>query len=64
MPGYSGIHCEIDVAVCDASNETRCANGGMCVDGPGVTFSCECPAGMLFGYDQTTHGGIFNVYFI
>lgn len=43
--GYSGIHCEIDVAVCNATNETRCANGGICVEGPGVTFSCKCPPG-------------------
>ncbi|KAJ3655012.1 hypothetical protein Zmor_014159 [Zophobas morio] len=45
LPGYSGVHCELDVAVCNATNETRCANGGICVEGPGDTFSCNCQPG-------------------
>nr|XP_015835340.1 PREDICTED: protein eyes shut isoform X1 [Tribolium castaneum]XP_015835341.1 PREDICTED: protein eyes shut isoform X1 [Tribolium castaneum] len=45
LPGYSGVHCEVDVAVCNATNETRCANGGICVEGPGDSFSCKCQPG-------------------
>ncbi|KAL3282925.1 hypothetical protein HHI36_006083 [Cryptolaemus montrouzieri] len=43
--GYSGIHCEIDVAVCNSTNETRCANSGICEEGPGETFTCKCLPG-------------------
>ncbi|XP_060517827.1 protein eyes shut [Cylas formicarius] len=49
-PGYSGTHCEIDIAVCNATGETRCLNGGMCIEGPGDTFDCKCQPGW---------GGIF-----
>ncbi|RZC32093.1 eyes shut [Asbolus verrucosus] len=45
LPGYSGVHCEVDAAVCNATNETRCANGGVCVEGPGDTFTCNCQPG-------------------
>lgn len=45
ISGYFGIHCEIDVAVCNITNETRCANGGVCEEGPGVTFNCRCQPG-------------------
>ncbi|KAG5871345.1 hypothetical protein JTB14_008042 [Gonioctena quinquepunctata] len=45
LPGYSGIYCEIDIAVCNATNETRCLNGGMCQEGPGETFTCLCQSG-------------------
>lgn len=43
--GYMGTHCEIDIAVCNVTNETRCANGGTCVEGPGITFTCRCEPG-------------------
>lgn len=50
--GYSGVHCEIDVAVCNATNETRCSNGGVCVEGPGVSFECRCKPGMSGVFEE------------
>lgn len=48
LPGYEGIHCEIDVAVCNVTNETRCYNGGICEEGPGDSFFCQCQPGTKF----------------
>ncbi|KAJ1524333.1 hypothetical protein ONE63_010839 [Megalurothrips usitatus] len=45
QPGYSGERCELDVAVCNATSEARCDNGGVCQEGPGMDFSCVCPPG-------------------
>ncbi|XP_066258765.1 protein eyes shut [Euwallacea similis] len=45
LPGYSGIHCEIDIAVCNSSENARCQNAGVCLEGPGDTFSCRCQPG-------------------
>lgn len=44
-PGYSGDHCEIDEAVCNSTNEARCNNGGVCEEGPGDSFTCNCLPG-------------------
>ncbi|PSN38460.1 hypothetical protein C0J52_15614 [Blattella germanica] len=44
-PGYSGMFCETDVAVCNSTGESRCLNGGICVEGPGDTFTCSCLEG-------------------
>lgn len=57
--GYSGIHCEIDVAVCNTTNETRCANGGICLEGPGDTFSCNCRPGMFYKHCNKCKFGFF-----
>lgn len=48
LAGYSGIHCEIDIAVCNSTNETRCSNGGICEEGPGDSFTCRCQPGTIF----------------
>ncbi|KAL1513285.1 hypothetical protein ABEB36_002710 [Hypothenemus hampei] len=45
LAGYSGIHCEIDIAVCNITGEPRCKNAGVCIEGPGDTFSCNCQPG-------------------
>ncbi|XP_060644695.1 LOW QUALITY PROTEIN: protein eyes shut [Drosophila nasuta] len=45
QPGYLGDHCELDVAVCDTGTGARCQHGGECIEGPGLEFTCECPAG-------------------
>ncbi|XP_058980715.1 protein eyes shut isoform X2 [Musca domestica] len=45
QPGYLGDHCEVDVAVCETGTGARCQNGGECLEGPGLEFYCECPAG-------------------
>ncbi|XP_053960264.1 protein eyes shut isoform X4 [Anastrepha ludens] len=45
QPGYLGINCEVDVAVCETGTGARCQNGGECIEGPGLEFSCECTAG-------------------
>ncbi|KAM7353986.1 eyes shut isoform 2-T8 [Cochliomyia hominivorax] len=45
QPGYLGDHCEIDVAVCETGTGARCQNGGECIEGPGLEFTCECIAG-------------------
>lgn len=45
--GYSGIHCEVDIAVCNITDEARCQNAGVCEEGPGDTFSCNCQPGSL-----------------
>ncbi|XP_054282074.1 protein eyes shut [Macrosteles quadrilineatus] len=44
-PGYSGTHCEVDIAVCNSTEDVRCHNGGVCVEGPGISFSCFCTPG-------------------
>lgn len=43
--GYLGEFCEMDVSVCNDTEDTRCANGGLCVEGPGISFNCICPLG-------------------
>ncbi|XP_069677103.1 protein eyes shut isoform X2 [Periplaneta americana] len=43
--GYAGAFCETDEAVCNATGESRCMNGGLCIEGPGDTFTCSCLAG-------------------
>ncbi|XP_047473823.1 protein eyes shut-like [Penaeus chinensis] len=48
--GYSGVNCEIDVSVCNAtdlstSDGPRCLHGGVCVDGPALSYTCDCPSG-------------------
>ena len=71
--GYAGIHCELDVAVCDTGNQmikylrshisnpstitcllfpsvvqgsgNKCHNGGQCVEGRGLDFTCDCAGG-------------------
>ena len=40
----TGQDCEIDVSVCNAT-ESKCLNGGECIDGLGPAFQCECPSG-------------------
>ncbi|XP_034670265.1 protein eyes shut [Drosophila subobscura] len=45
QPGYLGDHCELDVAVCDTGTGARCQHGGECIEGPGLEFTCDCPAG-------------------
>lgn len=45
VPGFSGEHCEVDIAVCNSTGEVRCYNGGQCVEGPGYKFYCKCVAG-------------------
>ena len=55
-PGYQGDRCEVDVDACSEDflqqnasflkNISRhCENGGLCVDGPGLSYSCKCPRG-------------------
>ncbi|KAG0727792.1 Protein eyes shut [Chionoecetes opilio] len=48
--GYSGENCEIDVSVCNASSlwagdSPKCLHGGVCVDGPGLSYTCLCQPG-------------------
>ncbi|KAK9879790.1 hypothetical protein WA026_006852 [Henosepilachna vigintioctopunctata] len=45
LAGYSGEYCEIDIAVCNSTNVSRCANGGICEEGPGESFNCKCLPG-------------------
>ncbi|XP_032572966.1 protein eyes shut isoform X2 [Drosophila sechellia] len=45
QPGYLGSHCELDVAVCETGTGARCQHGGECIEGPGLEFTCDCPAG-------------------
>lgn len=45
VPGFSGEHCEFDVAVCNTTEEVRCYNGGQCIEGPGFKFYCKCAPG-------------------
>ncbi|XP_049827916.1 protein eyes shut [Schistocerca gregaria] len=45
LPGYSGVMCEIDEEVCNNTAETNCYNGGLCIEGPGISFSCICSPG-------------------
>ena len=44
---FTGINCELDVSMCNASGggPKKCQNGGRCVEGVGATFSCECQDG-------------------
>ncbi|XP_029347714.1 protein eyes shut-like, partial [Acyrthosiphon pisum] len=42
---FSGTSCEIDLAVCNSTGEILCKNGGECIEGPGVSFSCNCSPG-------------------
>ncbi|XP_063863316.1 protein eyes shut-like isoform X3 [Scylla paramamosain] len=48
--GYSGENCEIDVSVCNSSSlwagdSPKCLHGGVCVDGPGLSYTCLCQPG-------------------
>lgn len=48
--GFVGEYCEVDLAVCDSadgSEEPRCHNGGLCQEGPGLSFYCFCMPGMF-----------------
>lgn len=47
LPGYSGTFCENDLAVCNSTEETRCHNGGHCIEGHGISFSCKCSPGNI-----------------
>ena len=48
---FSGLNCEIDVSICNATTlfgnrlKPHCSNGGQCIDGLGAEFYCECPTG-------------------
>lgn len=42
---FSGTNCEIDLAVCNSTGELLCKNGGECIEGPGVSFACNCSPG-------------------
>jgi hypothetical protein len=42
-----GLFCEIDEAVCNVTDESRCMNGGICIEGPGESFTCSCLAGRV-----------------
>jgi len=44
----SGASCEIDLAVCNSTGEVLCKNGGECIEGPGVSFTCNCSPGRSF----------------
>ena len=44
MVFFLGQDCEIDVSVCNAT-ESKCSNGGECIDGFGPAFHCNCPSG-------------------
>ena len=41
---FPGPNCEIDVSVCNAT-ESKCSNGGECIDGFGPAYHCNCPSG-------------------
>ena len=41
---FLGQDCEIDVSVCNAT-ESKCSNGGECIDGFGPAYHCNCPSG-------------------
>ena len=43
----TGVNCELDVSVCNASEDgsKKCLNGGRCIEGIGATFTCECAEG-------------------
>lgn len=45
--GFSGLNCELDFSVCNATSNTppQCFNGGTCIDGLGLEYSCFCQAG-------------------
>lgn len=43
--GYLGDFCENDISVCNDTLEAKCLNGGLCIEGPGLTFNCICPLG-------------------
>lgn len=42
---FAGTYCEIDLAVCNSTGQILCQNGGECIEGPGVSFSCKCSPG-------------------
>lgn len=42
---FLGTNCEIDLAVCNSTGEILCKNGGECIEGPGISFSCKCLPG-------------------
>jgi hypothetical protein len=60
-----GVFCEIDVAVCNTTGESRCMNGGICIEGPGESYTCSCQAGTLLQYYQpSTITGIYYICLI
>lgn len=48
-----GTYCEIDLAVCNSTGELLCKNGGECIEGPGVSFSCNCSPGNTYNILST-----------
>ncbi|XP_025017965.1 uncharacterized protein LOC107368337 [Tetranychus urticae] len=53
-PGFSGAYCEIDKTVCnETEKETKCLNGGQCLEGPGLEFKCHCLNGFKGDRCQT-----------
>ena len=50
----SGPNCEIDVSICNAT-ENKCSNGGQCIDGLGAAFFCYCPSGKWMNIIQNLH---------
>lgn len=42
---FLGTYCETDLAVCNSTGEILCKNGGECIEGPGMSFSCNCSPG-------------------
>lgn len=42
---FIGKLCEVDAAVCNSTEETRCLHGGVCKEGPGIAFNCVCLPG-------------------
>lgn len=43
---FIGDTCDVDLAVCNTTNEIRCHNGGICLEGPGLSFNCNCSSGL------------------
>ena len=33
------------MAVCNTTDEAHCYNGGACIEGPGILFTCRCLPG-------------------
>jgi hypothetical protein len=43
---FSGVNCEVDVSVCNATDgDRKCLHGGRCIDGLGPRFTCDCAQG-------------------